>query len=56
MERHECFFVKRREIGQKKTGKNLFSSDEDYDRYTKCLQDSDMGEKVTKTFSTFDLL
>ena len=28
IERHECFFVKRREIGQKKTGKSLLSSDE----------------------------
>ena len=24
IERHECFFVKRREIGQKKTGKSFF--------------------------------
>ena len=24
IERHECFFVKRREIGQKKTGKSCF--------------------------------
>ena len=24
MERHECFFVKRRDIGQKKTGKSCF--------------------------------
>ena len=47
MERHECFFVKRREIGQKKTGKSCFLQMRLWLLY-KVLVRFRYGEKVTK--------